>query len=114
MKARALAGLTLAATAALARPAVAQPTIPSSRLPTTAAASLTQALGLLYSSDPVVRAEATWTIGDHGSEAVAAIPFLLSMSGDGAPIRSFRSNARPIEDKEPLSSPSKEAAFALF
>lgn len=67
--------------------AAAQPAIPKANVPPDIAPKLREHLERLYSRDPVARGEAARSIGDLGSEASVAVPFLASMLDDSSALK---------------------------
>lgn len=64
----------------------AQPKIPRENIPKGISFEVKQEIEKLYSSDALERAEAAIHLGDMGSKASMAIPFLMAMLDDSAPI----------------------------
>jgi HEAT repeat protein len=91
----------------------AGPKLPRTSIPPGAPAEVRKQIEGLYSRSAVERVEATWALADLGPKAEAAIPFLLSMAGDGELIVVANLRAVPGRHSRVYSSPEWEAAEAL-
>jgi len=75
--------------------AYSQPEIPKEKIPDNIPAEVRQEIERLYSADGAEREKAAVKLGSMGERAVAAIPFLVSMLGDGTEDRRPRPQYQP-------------------
>ncbi len=78
--------ITLGINLVIAGLSYAQPKIPMGNIPKDISFEVKQEIKKLYSQDALERAEAAIHLGDMGSKASAAVPFLMAMLDDNAPI----------------------------
>jgi HEAT repeat protein len=92
----ALAALCLSAAGARAQVEVRE-----AQLPAGLSADVRQQVLALASKDAARRAQAACALGEAGTEAVPAIPYLVALMGDGTPLApsALCKNAEPFEDE---------------
>jgi HEAT repeat protein len=87
----------------------AQPTIPVDIIPKDISPAVKTQIETLYSQDPVERIKAVIRLGEMGSEAIPAIPFLIGLLGDTNTV--LLSSTDTTKD---FTSSDREAAKALL
>jgi HEAT repeat protein len=94
----ALTGCVVGSTAIVS----AQVAIPKENIPSNVPADVRKKIEQLYSPDPEKRAAAACALGEMTSQATPAIPFLISLLGDGAEVDADSQcrNEFPFEDEE--------------